>query len=582
MSEKKYTIDLFWSHEKLQAFLKTNKIKIPSFKKGEEESNNKIIEGDCLDILSALKLQGEVVDLVMIDPPYNENKSKGKYKDQWKGSGNDFSWAGESHGAYLDFLYPRISLGKELLSNEGIMMVFIGDAEYHYVRILMEQVFGLENYLGTVIWDSSSNQQKSKKIDRDHEYVIIFCKNKNSFEGLYSVQQDSFDKKLFQYAQSLSGLSFDEAQRMYKEKYSEIKKQDKNNPFKYISPNLDVFYCGDAGDPRDGNKTVLAHPLTKKPCPLPRNGKGWAYSQEYLDRISNSKNVFTLIDGRILVLEPHHSIKDIAGIVFGKDENGVPNACRLYSDKTDKLVMKTTGYSYKGDKKEGVNPLTQFETIKPREFLTKLILNFPKKDAKILDFFAGSGTTAVAVNDANKLDKGTRNWILAEMNPTTVQDVLLPKLKHFEVNDFKLLEMKEENLNKALLDSYLKKYIYSFILSQETITEKESFKENGLEILGFSKDTLIMVGSQDSEFCKSPGLSVIQNAVKSLSTKRDIKKIKIFLVGDDDFCASWEILIKSQQKENGISISSDKLPNKVLESWAKMVQTLSQYDNEPK
>lgn len=401
-----------------------------------------------LDSLDFLKEDKSTYGLIIIDPPYNEKKSKGKYQDSWFGRSVHFPWMNEDHGLYIDFLYERIVLGKDRLSEDGYLFFFIGDEELHYCRIMLDKAFGEENYLGTVIWDSSFNQQTSKKIDRNHEYVLIYSKNKE--KGLQLSTQSSgdnnFNKKLAEYTKSLLKEDFNKAQKKYNEFFKKVnkeaivaKKTDKIvlSNIKYLHPKTYIpFSAGDAGDPRDGDKTILKHPITKKDCPLPRNGKGWAYSKEYIDRVSSSENIYTMDDGRVLVLEQHDKSKDIIGILFGKDENSVPNSARQYTDKTDKRVLKTTGHIYKGNKKEGISPETGFETVKPYELIKELILNYPKKDVKVLDFFAGSGTLAVAVDSANKSDGGSRTWTLVEKNKKTIKDVTLEKLDHFNIKDY--------------------------------------------------------------------------------------------------------------------------------------------------
>lgn len=408
---------------------------------------NKIIKADCIDGLDFLK-KTDLYDICLIDPPYNENKSKGKYKDIWTGSSNDFSWAGKSHSEYLDFLSKRVSKGRDILSEAGVLLLFIGDKEVHYVRIMLDKIFGEENYIGTLIWDSSSNQQKTKLIDRNHEYVLIYSKNIKEFSkiGFYKEENNSINKAFFDFAQDLKNnkKSFKENLLVYNEFYKKTTKEIKNKSFgkfKYLSPNYIPFYSDNSSDPRNGNKTILLHPITKKPCPLPAGGKGWRYSQDYIDQIKNSKNIYIMPDEKVLVFEPHSKKKDILGLIFGKDETGVPNTCRGYSKKTDKKIMTTTGYSFKGDKKEGISFLTGFETVKPKDLLIELISNYPNKNAKIIDFFAGSGSVAVSVNQLNLIDSGNRSWTLIEENEETIDKILIPKLNYYEIFDFKKIDL---------------------------------------------------------------------------------------------------------------------------------------------
>ena len=404
-------------------------------------SKNLILEGDGLTFLA--QLAKESYDLIMTDPPYNESKSKGKYVDSWRGKSERYPWARES-GKYIEFLADRFIPSRELLKPHGLIMVFIGDGEPHRIRILLEEIYGEKNYVGTLIWESSSNVQKSKIIDRNHEYVLIFAKDIGAFKkkgGLFEIDSHSPMSEMNRFAQELDkSLSYEVKQSFYRAKLKQLKNKDISH-FKYILPDTHApFNVGPSGDPRNGSKVPLRHPLTGKECPLPAKGKGWRFSQEYLDLIQGSKNIYPLVDGKVLVYEPHPKVLDIKGIVFGPDETTVPGSCHLYSEKTDKTVLPTTGYVYKGDKKEGISHLNGFETVKPHEFLMKLLLNYPVKDANVLDFFAGSGSTAVSVEKANLVDQGKRTWTLIELNSVTVHETMIKKLHHFKINDFKVLK----------------------------------------------------------------------------------------------------------------------------------------------
>jgi len=109
----------------------------------------------------------------------------------------------------------------------------------------------------------------------------------------------------------------------------------------------------------------------------------------------------------------------------------------VYRNDLNKVILKTNNYNFNTkNKKEGIPKGSNFETVKPYEFLTDLILNFPNKNIKILDFFAGSGTTAVSTNLANEKDQGNRKWTIIEKSKKTVNNVLLPKFKYFKIKKY--------------------------------------------------------------------------------------------------------------------------------------------------
>lgn len=412
---------------------------------------NKIIIGDCLNSMIFMQ-KNEIgknkVDVIMIDPPYNEDKSWGKYQDQWKGVGKDFAWAGEGHGAYLDYLYHRLYVAKDFLNEEGCIMLFIGDIEYPRLRLLMEKIFGEKNYLGTVVWNSSSNSQQSKKINRNHEYVIIFAKNIKKFIGLYSIISNEKDD-LQQYANNLINLPYESRVEKYnfflKQKVKKLK--DENDKkykdlerYKYLMPDTNVIFRDNStNDPRGGCYCPLIHPLTKKDCKMPN--KGFRFSKKYIDDLNKISKFYELQDGKFLKILENKNSTSTMGIIFGNDETKVPHAARIHRNELNKVVFKTTGYNFRTkDKKIGIPNGSGFNTVKPFELLSKLLLNYPKKNAVVMDFFSGSGTTAIAVEDANGKDNGNRAWIMLEKDEKTVNDIMMPRLNYFKIKNYNLFK----------------------------------------------------------------------------------------------------------------------------------------------
>ena len=123
-------------------------------------SKNYLIKGDNLDVLHSMQdVYKNKIKLIYIDPPYN-TKAKRNYKDKF------------THQEYLDFMYPRIALARELLRDDGIIFVSIDDNEQAQLKILMDGIFGSNNFIGQVVWERSfASKNIEEFISTNHEYI---------------------------------------------------------------------------------------------------------------------------------------------------------------------------------------------------------------------------------------------------------------------------------------------------------------------------------------------------------------------------------------------------------------------------
>jgi len=157
--------------------------------KGRKSSKNMLIHGENLASLAALKAGSGTsgnklsVDVILIDPPYNVGGNQG-YKNTWKGqSEKERDWAGD-HGEFLDFIEPRLKIGRSLLTEEGIMFVNICDGEYCRLKILMDEIFGEENEIATFVWNKSQGGAAGNHAVTVHEYIICYAKNQKKAPAL--------------------------------------------------------------------------------------------------------------------------------------------------------------------------------------------------------------------------------------------------------------------------------------------------------------------------------------------------------------------------------------------------------------
>lgn len=332
-------------------------------------SGNMIIHGDNLEALKSLlpKYQGKI-NCIYIDPPYNTGNEKWVYNDnvnephikKWLGAvvgteGEDLS----RHDKWLCMMYPRLALLHKLLSDNGVILISIDDNEQANLKLLLDDIFGSNNYIGAIIWQKrKGGGNDSFFVGTDHEYVLSYVKDNNKQEQKWRVPYDEDYLKRYKFS--------DEKGRYY---YDTLSRPGLNNPIIY-----DVV-CPDGSVIKDGtwqiSEQTFKEGLATGEVAFIKNREG-GYSVVRKVRVPTEGKVFRSIITNV-------SNKDAA-------------------DEMEDLF---------GQKKA-------FSTPKPTKLINDLISLVSDKNAIILDSFAGSGTTAHSVLNLNK-DGGNRKFILVEM-----------------------------------------------------------------------------------------------------------------------------------------------------------------------
>lgn len=429
------TVLEFKPRESLTEFVKgKSKVSLIRRNGGRKSSENMAIFGENLAALAALKAgfgtakENFKIDVIAIDPPYNVGGNQG-YKNIWKGqSEKERDWAGD-HGAFLDFMEPRLKIARQLLSDEGVIFINICDGEYARLKILMNQIFGEENDIGTFVWDKGRGSH-AKQVSVTHEYILCYAKNKTKAPSLREKKPQA-EPMLQKAEELLKLLPYESAQKEFKKWVREEQKKGNLRPgeavYSEIHPKSHRLYriadsC--AQDDINGTrcKKKLIHPVTKKPCPIPKNG--WKWKEETLDRLVN--------DGMIY---------------FGKDHTIIPKVIKYLDEKMFQNPLSVIYESSDGAK--DLPPSIDFTTPKPVKLLKHLISLYPNKNARIMDFFAGSGTTGHAVVELNKDDDGARSWILIEEMGSTFHEVLIPRMENVDKSkDFSTYEVETVPANE--------------------------------------------------------------------------------------------------------------------------------------
>lgn len=347
-------------------------------------TQNLMIEGDNLEVLKLLqKSYAGRVKLIYIDPPYNTGQDF-VYPDNFRDSIGNYlgitgqleggqpissntEASGRYHTTWLNMMYPRLRLAKSLLAEDGAIFVSIGDHEVHHLRKIMDELFGEENFVATVIWEKAdSPRNTARQFSVDHDFILV-----------YSTRPEWAPSKL---------PRTEEADSIY------------SNP---DSDPMGDWIPGDpyANKPYSLGRYTITGPTGRQFEPPP--GRYWRVSEETFREL------------------------DAAGrIWWGPSKSARPSIKRYLSEVADltprTLWRKEQVGSNRTSKNEirSLFPGTEsFDTPKPLGLVARMLqLATSPSDADIaMDFFAGSGTTGHAVMDANLQDGGNRRFILVQL-----------------------------------------------------------------------------------------------------------------------------------------------------------------------
>lgn len=294
----------------------TSKISLIRKVKGFPSAKNMAIRGENLATLAALKagagISGEAVnvDIIYIDPPYNVGGNQG-YQNRWKGvSEKEREWAGD-HGKFLDFMEPRLKIGRALLKDTGVIFVSICDGEYCRLKILMDEIFGSSNLLCTFIWNKG-RAAGGTHAAVSHEYILAYAKNKTLCPPLQE-EKPSAAAMIQKSKELLKKHDFETAQSEFKSWVNEQKKAGLLKPgeaaYADIHPeNHRLFHADNSCAQDDPNGTrcrkALLHPITGKKCPVPKNG--WKWKEETLDQLVADGLIYFGDDHSVVPKRPYY------------------------------------------------------------------------------------------------------------------------------------------------------------------------------------------------------------------------------------------------------------------------------------
>ncbi|MDO4427249.1 MAG: site-specific DNA-methyltransferase, partial [Moraxella sp.] len=374
------------AYQTLQAPTQNTLAPCPSESVDFDTTQNIFIESDNLEALKILqKSYAGKIKMIYIDPPYNTGNDF-IYHDDFRQSKKDYDIAtgdrdingqllksfkknskdnGYYHSNWLSMMLPRLHLARTLLADDGVIFISIDDNEQAQLKLLCDEIFGGENFVGKIGWESKTKSQNTKtaynKLQPKIEYILVYAKKEKMRFNLieigkkeYLLQDEKGNYRLFkQEPMSANGIRGRETM---------------------IYPILGIY---------------------------PPEGKQWQIGKEMADEFESRNDIIIENGSIIFKMRPDD------------ERNEITEPFWAFIDKTIGTAESAKGELGQIIKNHG------FETVKPVDLIKKLIIHASNNNDVILDFFAGSATTAHAVMQLNSEDNGNRQFIMVQLPELT-------------------------------------------------------------------------------------------------------------------------------------------------------------------
>ncbi|HNX77491.1 MAG TPA: site-specific DNA-methyltransferase [Candidatus Rifleibacterium sp.] len=381
-----------------------------------DTTKNIFIEGDNLEVLKLLqKSYYKKIKMIYIDPPYNTGKDfvykddfrdniknykqiTGQLDSEGKNISNNPETSGRYHTDWLNMMYPRLKVARNLLRDDGVIFISIDDNEVFNLRKLCDEIFGEENFVANIIWKKRSTPPNDKKIGAQHDYIVLYSKTSS-------------------------------------EKALNLKERTEEQTERYTNPDnhpKGPWASGDLMANVKGGRFVkslyfpIVNPRTGKEH-YPSSNGNWRFNKEKIDELIKNDEIY-----------------------FGANDDGRPKLKRFLSEVKagitwttlwDFVPFNTQGSSEMADI---FGNLSVFENPKPVGLIYQMILAGSGEKDIILDFFAGSSTSAVATFQANQRPGAMRKFI----------SIQLPEVVNQEAEAYKagyktIAEIGKERIRRA-------------------------------------------------------------------------------------------------------------------------------------
>lgn len=432
-----------------------------------ETTENVIIEGENLEVLKIL-LGGyrNKVKVIYIDPPYNTGEDF-LYNDDFS-EGRQAYWerteqsedgialdtnsdaSGRFHSNWLDMMYSRLLVARNLLRPDGVIFISMDDNEIHHLRKICDEIFGEENFVASIVWQKRTSPDARCNLGAAHDYILVYGKEINALKPTLNMIE------------------------LTEERASEYKNPDNDSRGRWAS----VDITGQTGHATASQYYSITTPSGKEY--KPSKGRCWALAKETFDKLVNDNRIWFGQNGASIPRKK----------VFLSEVEGI-NAWTWWTNKE-------VGHSQAGSKelKEILGTTDIFENPKPTRLIQQILNIATKPNDLVMDFFAGSGTTGHAVVNQNLKDGGNRKYILVQVPQATDENSNARRAGFKKISDITIAR------NKAVVEKTKASFDGKLITPED---------QQQLDQLGFKVFTLSKSSFPRTDFAPDPEKSEEEN-----------------------------------------------------------------------
>lgn len=416
-----------------------------------DNTENLYIEGDNLEVLKLLQetYLGKI-KMIYIDPPYNTgndfvyNDEFGMRNEEWNEVSGNYDEDGnqitgklekntESNGRFhtdwLNMIYPRLKIAKDLLTDDGVIFISIDDNEQENLKKCCDEVFGAQNFIAQLVWEKKKKGAfLSKNYINMKEYIIVYAKNNATFAGL--IGEVTSEEETYPCIKTTNARGVRVIKKGIPSKYKEKNYTIAANT-RISSGNMELIYLDDV---------VIQDGILKNDVRVDSN---WIYGQDALNKYAKKGLLYITQDNYIRRVVNDERTKMLKDLLTRVGSDGRSLATFEY-DKD----MNNGGWGTNEDANDELHKLLGqqylFDFSKPSRLIAKLVQSVAAEKDIILDFFSGSATTAHAVMQLNAEDGGNRKFIMVQLPEETDK-----KSEAYKAGYKNICEIGKERIRRA-------------------------------------------------------------------------------------------------------------------------------------
>ncbi|MDR1133135.1 MAG: site-specific DNA-methyltransferase, partial [Synergistaceae bacterium] len=375
-----------------------------------DSTENLYIEGDNLDVVKMLReTYLNRVKMIYIDPPYNTGNDfiyeddfsedageflarDGQYDEDGNRMVKNLDSNGRFHTDWLNMIYPRLRVARDLLAENGVIFISIDDGEVAQLRKICDEIFGEYNFVAEIVWEGA-NKNDARQIGIVHEYVLVFAKNRIHLEYSWSIKKDGLELVLkeIEVLRQQYGDDYDSASKSLADWFRSMKATPSFGLRRFHKIDACGAYKEDDPTAPGGRKFNLINPITGDIIPLRKN-RGWSFDQGAFEKMVGADRIVFVSDKSIMVKRYLHEIDSVT------PPSVMYQPARSASERLERLMDEKI-----------------FDFPKDETIIKKFLEMSSQSGDIILDFFSGSATTAHAVMRLNAEDGGKRKFIMVQL-----------------------------------------------------------------------------------------------------------------------------------------------------------------------